>query len=106
MKGWIVFHTRRVPVLPTLYNPSWHPTAPFRSNFSVFAPTPCRGLILARQFNWRFRIRHGKLAKLGLGDKQTAARNQLKLNKPMRTLLCLIVAVLITSLTCRAGSAD
>ena len=28
------------------------------------------------------------------------------LNKPMRNLLCLIGAVLITSLTCRAGSAE
>ena len=28
MKGCcVVFHTRRVPVLPTLYNPSWHLTA-------------------------------------------------------------------------------
>src|ERR1041385_2182733 len=28
MKGCCcVFHTRRVPVLPTLYNPSWHLTA-------------------------------------------------------------------------------
>jgi hypothetical protein len=29
MKGWFVFHTRRVPVLPALYNPSWHLTAHF-----------------------------------------------------------------------------
>jgi hypothetical protein len=29
MKGCcVVFHTRRVPVLPTLYNPSWHLTRP------------------------------------------------------------------------------
>src|SRR4029077_1570821 len=40
MKGWFVFHTRRVPVLPALYNPSWHLTAPPRNASSVFATTP------------------------------------------------------------------
>jgi hypothetical protein len=39
MKGWFVFHTRRVPVLPTLYNPSWHLTTPDQMITSVFATT-------------------------------------------------------------------
>ena len=48
MKGWFVFHTRRVPVLPTLYNPSWHLTAPFHCEFIELATTPCVGLSLSR----------------------------------------------------------
>src|SRR6516162_8289993 len=74
MKGWSVFHTRRVPVLPTLYNPSWHLT-PSELLMSLFAVQPSTCSLP------RSRRRGSSRSRLGPMSTESAANTPSKVSR-------------------------